>query len=323
MNQATQRRATLAFAFCITACAAATAQAKPVTVGFSSVGLSFPFASAIAVGFQNAAKAAGATAVVLDSKGNIQKQANDIDDLIAQKLDGIAIMPQDSTVAQGWADRVAAANIPVVGVASEIGDPAKRPIKQVYEKLTALVTQDEIVAGSRAGALAATLLPKDREAKIAIVEGAAGYAEVRQRTQGFEEGLKKAGVKYRIVASQPGDWTAEKGESTCQNILASNPDVDLFFNQSDDMVVGCGRAVRAAGSKAKLIGMGGSKLAINAIKVGDIDGTICYKPEEIGKLSFDALFNAITKKSAQKAAFVAYDTPAITKANLAQCVPQW
>ena len=89
------------------------------------------------------------------------------------------------------------------------------------------------------------------------------------------------------------------------------------------MVVGCGRAVRAAGSRAKLIGMGGSKLAINAIKVGDIDGTICYKPEEIGKLSFDALFNAITKKSMQKAAFVAYDTPAVTKANLAQCVPQW
>lgn len=323
MIRAMEYRAALAGVLCVAACAAASAQAKPVTVGFSSVGLSYPFASAIAVGFQNAAKAAGATVVVLDSKGNIQKQANDIDDLVAQKMDGIAIMPQDSTVAQGWADRVAGANIPVVGVASEIGDPTKRPIRQVYEKLTALVTQDEVSAGAKAGALAATLLPKGREAKIAIVEGAAGYAEVRQRTQGFEEGLKKAGVKYRIVASQPGDWTAEKGESTCQNILASNPDVDLFFNQSDDMVVGCARAVRAAGSKAKLIGMGGSKLAINAIKVGDIDGTICYKPEEIGKLSFDALNNAITKKTPQKAVFVAYDTPAVTKTNLSQCVPQW
>jgi len=41
-----------------------------------------------------------------------------------------------------------------------------------------------------------------------------------------------------IVASQSGDWTAEKGEAACQNILSAHPDVDLFFNQADDMVVG-------------------------------------------------------------------------------------
>lgn len=304
-------------------CASDAVCAKDVTLGYSSVGLSYPFAAAIAKGFQDAAKQAGVKTVVLDAKGSVQKQANDIDDLIAQKVDGIAIMPLDSTVAQGWVDRAAAKDIPTVGVASEIGDPHKRPIKQVYEKLSALVTQDEVTAGEKAGEMAATMLPKGRVANIAIVEGAAGYAEVSQRSQGFRQGLDKAGAKYRIVASQPGDWTSEKGESTCQNILASHPDVDLFFAQSDDMVVGCGLAVRTAGSSAKLIGMGGSKLAINAIKVGDVTGTVCYKPEEIGKLAFNALYGAVTKKNVTKAAFVAYDTPPITRANLASCVPQW
>ncbi|SAK74264.1 sugar ABC transporter substrate-binding protein [Caballeronia hypogeia] len=304
-------------------CASGTAGAKEVTLGYSSVGLSYPFAAAIAKGFESAAKQAGVKTVVLDAKGNVQKQANDIDDLIAQKVDGIAIMPLDSTVAQGWVDRASAKDIPTVGVASEIGDPHKRPIKQVYEKLSALVTQDEVTAGEKAGEMAAPMLPKGRVANIAIVEGAAGYAEVQQRTEGFKKGLDKAGAKYKIVASQPGDWTSEKGESTCQNILASHPDVDLFFAQSDDMVVGCALAVRTASANAKLIGMGGSKLAINAIKVGDVTGTVCYKPEEIGKLAFNALYGTVTKKSVSKAAFVAYDTPPITKANLASCVPQW
>lgn len=308
---------------CALLCGAGTAVAKDVTLGYSSVGLSYPFAAAIAKGFENAAKAAGVKTVVLDAKGSVQKQANDIDDLIAQKVDGIALMPLDSTVAQGWADRAASHDIPMVGVASEIGDPHKRPIKQVYEKLAALVTQDEVTAGARAGEMAATLLPKGKVAKIAIVEGAAGYAEVSQRTDGFKQGLDKAGVKYQIVASQPGDWTSEKGEQTCQNILASHPDIDLFFAQSDDMVVGCALAVRTASANAKLIGMGGSKLAINAIKVGDVTGTVCYKPEEIGKLAFDALIGTVTKKNVSKAAFIAYDTPAVTKANLASCVPQW
>jgi ribose transport system substrate-binding protein len=307
----------------VLAVSASTAEAKQITLGYSSVGLSYPFAAAIAKGFQNAATAAGVKTVVLDAKGSVEKQANDIDDLIAQKVDGIAIMPLDSTVAQGWVDRASAHDIPTVGVASEIGDPHKRPIKQVYEKLAALVTQDEVTAGERAGEMAAKMLPPGRTAKIAIVEGAAGYAEVGQRTEGFKAGLDKAGAKYQIVASQPGDWTAEKGESTCQNILASNPDIDLFFNQSDDMVVGCALAVRAAGSNAKLIGMGGSRLAINAIKTGDVTGTVCYKPEEIGRLAFNALYGAVTKKNTTKAAFIAYDTPPVTKANLQSCVPQW
>ena len=291
--------------------------------GFSNVGLSFPFAAAIAKGFEGAAKDAGVTAVVLDAKNDVQKQANDIDDLIAQKVKGIVIMPLDSTVAQGWVDKVAEAGIPVASVGSQIGDPNKRTIKDVYPKLVAVVTQDEIAAGNRAGELALTLLPKDRPAKIAIIEGQAGFSEVKQRSEGFLEALKAAGAKYEIVASQPGDWTAEKGEAACQNILSAHPDVDLFFNQADDMVVGCARAVKAAGSKAKLIGFGGSKLAIAAIKDGSVDGTVCYKPEELGKLAFQAVYEAATGKKVRQHEFISYLTPGVSKANIDQCVGQW
>jgi ribose transport system substrate-binding protein len=291
--------------------------------GFSNVGLSFPFAAAIAKGFQDAAKEAGATAVVLDAKNDVQKQANDIDDLIAQKVKGVVIMPLDSTVAQGWVDKIAAAGIPVASVGSQIGDPNKRTIRDVYPKLIAVVTQDEIAAGNRAGELALTLLPKDRAARIAIIEGQAGFSEVKQRSQGFLEALDKTGAKYQIVASQPGDWTAEKGEAACQNILSAHPDVDLFFNQADDMVVGCARAVKSAGSKAKLVGFGGSKLAIAAIKDGSVDGTVCYKPEELGKLAFQAVYEAATGKKVRAHEFITYNTPGVSKANIDQCVGQW
>ena len=301
----------------------APAGAAQLTFGMSNVGLSFPFASAIAKGFQEAGAKVGARTVVLDARGDVQKQANDIQDLIAQKVSGIVLMPLDSTVAESWVNRATAAGVKVVAVGSEIGDPNKRPIKDVYPKLVALTTQDEVAAGEAAGKIAANLLPKSGEAKIAVIEGQAGFPEVRQRRQGFEQALKSAGIHYKIVASQPGDWTAEKGMAACQNILQSNPDVQLFFNESDDMVVGCARAVRAAGSHAKLIGMGGSKLAIAAIRTGQVDGTVCYKPENLGALAFNALYDDVTGKHERHAAFVTYNTPGITKANLSQCVPQW
>lgn len=299
------------------------AQAAELRFGLSSAGLSYPFAAAIAKGFQDAARQAGAKAIVLDAQSQIQKQANDIDDLIAEKPAGIAIMPLDSTVAKAWVDKATAAGVPVVAVGSLIGDPRKRRARDVYPKLAALVTQDEVSAGEAAGDLARRLLPRGRVAKIAVVEGAAGFPEVVQRLQGFRAALDRAGVRYRIVASQPGDWTAEKAEAVCENMLAAHPDIDLFFNEADDMAVGCAHAAKIAGSNARLIGIGGSRMAVAAIKSGRLDGTVCYKPEALGALAFQALWDAAKTPGPPRAAFVTYRTPGVTRATVSQCVGQW
>src|SRR3978361_350588 len=125
-----KRALTLSTAAMLAVFAAAPAYAVD-SYGFSSIGLSFPFAAAIAKGFQDAAKSAGVNAVVLDPRNAAQKQANDIDDLIAQKVKGMVIMPLDSTVAQGWVDKVSAAEIPVASVGSQVGDPNQRASKDV------------------------------------------------------------------------------------------------------------------------------------------------------------------------------------------------
>jgi ribose transport system substrate-binding protein len=297
----------------------ATKQGGGTRYGLSTVGLSYPFAAAIAKGFSDAAARAGATAIVLDAKGDVQKQANDIDDLLAQKVAGVAVMPLDSVVAQGWVRRANAQNVPIAAVAALVGDPKTRSVEDVYPGLVALASQDEVAAGKAAGTLAMRWLPKDRPARIAIIEGAAGFPEVEQRARGFRQALDAGAARYTIVASQPGNWTSEGGEAACQNILAAHPDVDLFYNEADDMVIGCARAVRAAGSKARLIGVGGSKLAIASIKAGAVDGTVCFKPEALGALAFEAL----AAKAPNGQRFRTYPIPAVTRANVAACVGQW
>lgn len=308
------------------ALAAGTAGAadKQITIAYVAGSMQYPYNVAVAKGFQDVAKELGAKAVVLDPRGSVEKQGNAIDDLIAQKVDGISAILLDSVVAKTWVDRAAEHNIPFVAAAVQVGDPDKVPVRQVYRNLSALVTTDDVLAGARAGELAATLLPKDRVAKIGIIEGAAGYAVVRQRSEGFLQALDKAGAKYKVVASQPTDWTPEKGESVCQNILTANPDLDLFFSQADDMAIGCSRALRAANSKAKLVATGGgSHLGNAAIRNGEIDGSVCTNPETIGRLAAKALYEAITNKSTPKARFVTYDIPAVTKATLANCSADW
>lgn len=301
-----------------------TASGKDITIAYVAASMQYPYNVAVAKGFQDVAKELGAKAIVLDPRGSVEKQGNAIDDLIAQKVDGISAIVLDSVVARTWVDRAAEHNIPFVAAAVQVGDPDKTPLRQVYPKLAALVTTDDILIGQRAGELALTFLPKGRVAKIGVIEGAAGYAVVRQRQQGFQQALDKAGAKYKIVASQPTDWTPEKGEAVCQNILTAHPDLDLIYSQADDMAIGCARAMRAAGAKAKLVATGGgSRLGNDAIKNGELDGSVCTNPETIGRLAAKALYEAATNPNTPKARFITYDTPAITKANLSACSARW
>ncbi|MBW4051440.1 MAG: sugar ABC transporter substrate-binding protein [Proteobacteria bacterium] len=300
-----------------------TTRAAPLRFGLSSAGLSYPFAAAIAQGFEHQAARDGVDAIVLDAQERVQKQANDLEDLVSERVNGIVLMPLDSVIAQSWVNRATAAGIPVVAVGSQVGDPATRPLREVYPRLTALVTQDEVAAGREAGRLALKLLPRNRVARIAIIQGAPGFPEVLQREAGFKQALDAAHVRYRIVASQPGNWSADGADAACQNILAAHPDIDLFFNEADDMAVGCAHAVRAAGAHARLVGIGGSRLAMVSLRAGRIDGTVCYKPRELGELAFDALYGEVTGRKPLHAAFITYRTPGITRANVSACAPQW
>lgn len=303
---------------------AGSAWSKELTFGYVTASMVYPYDAATAAGFEAEARAVGAKTVVLDPQGKVEKQGNAIDDLIAQKVSGIAFLPLDSVVAGSFVDRVSEKGIPVVALALQVGDPMKRDLRDVYPGLNALVAPDDVLEGERSAELAIGLLPKDRVAKIAIIEGAPGYAVVQQRTAGFKKALDAAGVKYRIVGSQPTDWTPEKGEAVCQGFLTTTPDLDLVFSQADDMAIGCARAIEASGSKVHLVATsGGSRLGNAAIAAGELAGSVCVKPELLGRLAFKALYEAATKPDSKKGQFVTIDLPVVTKATLAGCPAEW
>lgn len=306
------------------AASAHSADTAELTFGYIPAAIAHPFNVATIKGFENAAKAADVKVVVIDPRGSVERQGNAIDDLLVQGVDAIGFLPLDSVVAESFVDKIADHEIPVAAIAVMVGDSRKRAIDAPYEKLTALVTTDEIKAGEVAGTYAATLLPKDRAARIAIIEGAAGYSVVEQRTSGFMSGLNKAGIKFEVVASQPTNWTPEQGEQTCQNILTAHPDVDLIYSHADDMAIGCARAISALGSQADIVAAGGgSKIGADAIAADEIKASVCNRPQLLGELMFKALYAAVKDPSTQKAQYITYDMPMLTKQTLDLCPDKW
>jgi ribose transport system substrate-binding protein len=300
------------------------AEAKQLTFGYVPASLEYPYNVSTAQGFTEAAAAAGVKTIVLDPRGSVEKQGNSLDDLISQKVDAVGFLPLDSVVAESFVDKLNAAKIPVVAIALQVGDSAKRKLADPYPGLSALVATDNYKAGYVSGEMAAGLLPKDHVSKIGIVMGDPAYTIVKLDTEGFRAALDKAGAKYQIVAEQPTNWTPDQGEAVCQNFLTAHPDMDLIFSQADDMAIGCSRAISAASSKVRLIATGGgSKLGHDAILAGEMYGSVCTRPKLLGTLMFKAMYEAVTKPDTPKARFISYDMPQITKAKIEDCPEQW
>lgn len=297
--------------------------AEDMVFGYIPNNMAFPYNVALVDGFTAQAAKKGVKVVVLDSRMSLETQANQIDDLLLQKVNAIGFMPNDSIAVQALVDKVVAAGVPIAATAVPVGDTAVNPTDYVYPGLAALVTSDDVEAGRVAGRLAVDLLPKDRKVKIGVVEGAPGFSVVKQRQDGFEEALKAGGIDYEIVASQPSDWTAESGESICQNMLTATPDIDLIHSHADPMAVGCARALDAAGSAAFLVDSGGgSALGMAAVAAGESEGSACNAPFLLGELTFDVLFDAVSNPgAAPKAEYITPVMVAVVPGNTNGCLP--
>lgn len=296
----------------------ASSGAKQLTIGLANQQESVTFPAAIAAGAKKKADELGVKLITLDSQGDQAKQASQVQDLIAQKVNGIILVPLSPGPAQALVDQAAAAGIAVGTAHGYVG--ANQKVEDPYAKLKFIVDENELGAGATAGKMAVAAVPNG--GKVAIIIGAPGFVEDTTRVTEFKKALDAKGG-FKVIATQPGNWTKQDGQSACQNILAANPDVALVYAISDDMAVGCGAAIKSAGSKAKVIGIGGAKVGIAAIKDGTMYGTVCYKPFDEGAQAVQLMYDALTGKltGAPKTTF--YDTPGVTKSNVDSCVPQW
>ena len=213
-----------------------------ITLGFSQVGAESGWRTANTKSIQDSAKEAGIELKFADAQ---QKQANQITAIrsyIAQKVDVIAFSP---VVETGWdavLQEAKAANIPVI-----LTDRA------VDSKDTSLyksfLGSDFVVEGQKAGDWLVNEY-KDKPGPVNIVqlEGTTGSAPANDRKSGFEEKIK-ADPKFKVIASQTGEFTRAKGKEVMEAFLKANPKIDVLYAHNDDMGLGAIEAIEAAGKK--------------------------------------------------------------------------
>lgn len=291
---------------------------KSLSIGIAGEGNTSTFGAAVDKGLKDEATALGLKNVYFtEAQYDATTQANNVQDLIAKHPDGIVIVATDSGSAAKLVDTITKAGIAVAAVHTTVG--TNTTPGYMYPGLTLFLGENEVTTGHTDGELAIKALPNG--GKVGVVEGKAGYAAVAQRLDGFKSAI--AGHHFTIVASQPGNWLQAPAVNACANMLQAHPDINLFFAEGDNMAIGCEQSVKAAGSKAIVIGNGGSKAGIAGVKSGALYGDVCDKPYTEGKLAMQKFVGVLSGQLKLTKKYVTYNSPAITKDNLSACKPEW
>lgn len=261
-----------------------------LVVGFSQVGAESGWRTANTKSVQESAKKAGIELKFSDAQQKQENQIKAIRSFIQQKVDVIAFSP---VVESGW-DTVLKeakdAKIPVI--------LTDRAVDSKDDSLYAsFLGSDFVEEGKKAGDwLVKEYQGKPDAVNIVELQGTTGSAPANDRKSGFGDVIK-ADAKFKVVASQTGDFTRAKGKEVMQAFLKAQPKIDVLYAHNDDMALGAIQAIEEAGKKPgtdiKIISVDGVKDAFTAMSQGKINVDV-----ECNPLLGDQLMDLVKKVKA-------------------------
>jgi len=201
---------------------------------------------------------------------NVNKQANDIEDLIQQGIDALIVFPFDASVTSVVEKAFAAGIYTVV-----MDRGTTKPVYNVY-----LSNDDEGYARTGMEYLAKQL---DYKGNVVIIEGIPTPINTVR-----VDAMKAVAEKYpdlKIIDSQPGDWNVQKALSVMENYLQKYDQIDAVYTADDDMMLGAMQAYKESGrSDIKLfLGGGADKRVIKTIMDGSdplVIANVTYPPDQ-------------------------------------------
>ena len=273
------------------------------TIGVSVADQKSLFYIAAVDGMKKAAAERGVKLIVLSADNDANKQVNQVNDLLTQRIDALVFIAQDATAAAAGVRAANKANVPVIAV-------DEKP-ESGNGQLATYIATDSVKA---ADALCTFVFDKmGKSGEIGILRGVLGATAELQRSKGCKQALARTpGIK--VVATQSANWDETQGYKAAQNMLASNPGIKAIFGESDAMGLGAAKAARDAKRKIIAVGIDGFPTMVAGIKAGLTQATQAQVPYKMGQLSIDNSLKAIAGEKLPAEQF--QDTVLVTSENV-------
>jgi ribose transport system substrate-binding protein len=214
---------------------------------------------------------------------NVVEQTKLVEDAIRNKPDAIIFDPVHNEQMVPAIEKMNAADIPV----TEVTD------RSVSGKFVSRVLPDDYQI---ALALARRLFKEmGGKGNVVILEGIAGVVSNTERLKGFNDAIKEAtGVK--LLASKSGNYQRRPAQDAMEGFIKSFPQIDGVLAANDSMAAAVTDTLEKRGRKALVVGINGSKEAVEMIKNGKMLATGEFNGFVLGCLSTELAARNLRKQ---------------------------
>lgn len=283
--------------------AAKSADEKQPVIGVTLLNLSSEFIVMLNRAMEAKAKELGVKLVVNDAQRSAEKQVQQVENFIAQKVDAIVLNPCEVEASSPAVDKALAAGIPIVNVNSETKSAPTAFVGSRDEESARLAM--EYIAKRLGG-----------NGEVVMMHGYMGQAAQIKRDAGAREVLAK-NPGLHLLADQTAEWDRAKAQTLMENWITAHGDkISAVFAQNDEMAMGALLALEQAKKKDKIIVVGVDAIAdaLQAVKEGRLDATVFQDAAGQGAGSIETALKIIRKQPFEIQVFIPFQL--VTKENV-------
>lgn len=282
----------------------ASAPKSDVKLGFT-VSFITGYYSAMVDGVNEAAGEKGIEVVLLNAESDTVKQSQQMENLIAQKVDAILCNPEDGTAISASVQKAMDAGVPVIGMDREITEatPSKQIIANSYDLAYTLV--DDFGKSGDCADLTEPL-------KVLVMVGTMSDSYAVNCLEAHRKAIEDNPEKFQLIAEIPGEWNQDTALKGLQNALSANPDIDLIITPSD-MYLPCIQSALEQIGRWKKIGeeghtmvlsMDGDTNGLQAIKDGYTEADAVIDAKELGRMAVENAMKIINGEAESDGAYL-------------------
>ncbi|HJV01563.1 MAG TPA: substrate-binding domain-containing protein [Burkholderiaceae bacterium] len=294
--------------FCLGEAAAASREIVYITAK-----LDLPFWATMGKGVESVALAQGYTYAVMDSQLNPQAQLQHAREAIARGVAGIVISPVDSQTAPDTLELARKAGVPVV--IADIGTNSGQYVSYIKS--------DNYRGAYEVGtAVAAALKEKGWQGDpFALVTISLARKNGQDRTNGFRDAMKDAGITHEGGLRQMQDYSAEETSGYVKSLLAATPRLRSIFIETDQPTMGALQTIKSAKKQHEvLIGSFDAMPEVaELLKTGPLVACGMQQPYLMGAKAAEALVDSLHGKAPAKQ--ITVPILVATSKNIAQLMP--
>ncbi|QJD87695.1 substrate-binding domain-containing protein [Cohnella herbarum] len=278
---------------------------KKIVIGVSILNLANEFTATLAKGIEEKGKELGVKIIINDGQKDPNKQIQQVETFIAQKVDAIIFNPIEAEASSPAVDKAKEAGIPIINVNS-VTKSAPDAFVGSRDQESAKMAIDYLA--ERLGS----------KGNIVMMHGHLGQSAEIDRTEGAVESLKTY-PDMKLIAEQTAEWNRDKALTLMQNWLqAHDGQIQGVFAQNDEMGMGALKALEDAGVKKDIVLVSVDAIAdaLQAVKDGRLDATVFQNAAAQGGGALETALKIINKETFEKEVFVPFEL--VTKDNVDQ-----